>query len=88
MFKRETGSVQRKSGVVPGFGRSLRRFRSPDERSDIRERWIRCTAAPDVASLIRATKKEEKIEGGGTPANAGLPPHLAMRRALFRSALV
>jgi hypothetical protein len=29
-----------------------------------------------------------KIEGGGTPANAGLPPHLAMRRALLRSALV
>jgi hypothetical protein len=74
--------------VVPGFRSSLRRFRSPDERSDIRERWIRCTAAPDFASLIRATKKEEKIEGGGTPANAGLPPHLAMRRALFRSALV
>jgi hypothetical protein len=45
----EPGSALRKSGVGPGFRSSVTRFRSPDERSDIRERLRGFTAAPRVS---------------------------------------
>ena len=85
--KRETGPVQRRAGVGPAFRSSVTPvspFRSPDERSDIRERWCGFIAAPRVSLRSPGLRKNE---GSGTPANAGSqPPHLAMRRAPFRSA--
>jgi len=48
----EPGSVLRKSGVGPGFQYSvlpISPFRSPDERSDIRERLRGFIAAPRVS---------------------------------------
>jgi hypothetical protein len=60
--------------------------RSPDERSEIRERWFSSMPLPDFAPLIRATRK---TKGSGTPTDAvfhGAVP-LRSRRRAERSAL-
>src|ERR1700731_4472047 len=83
----EPGSALKKSGGGPDFRLHLHRFRrfvAWIERSEIRERRFRPTAAPGFRSAQPGLRKNE---GSGTPANAGSqPPHLAMRRAPFWSA--
>src|SRR5580693_5983339 len=60
-------------------------FRSPDERSDIREQLRGFTAAPQVSlrspGLRRKLKEAERRQTQGTNRRI-----LRMRRALFRSA--
>jgi hypothetical protein len=86
---RETGSDKRKPGVVPVFRSSVPGFVARMERSAIRERHIRCTAAPGLRFAPSGLRRKKKNEGSGTPANADPhPPHLAMRLAPFWSALI
>ena len=83
----EPGLALRKSGVVPGFRLRLRGFRSFVARMSEAISGNDGAAAPLLPGSRFAHPGYEENEGSGTPANAGYqPPHLAMRRALFRSA--
>ncbi len=53
----------------------MRPRRSPDERSDIRERRCSAYLAPDVAALIRATKEEIKKETERRETRSHEPRH-------------
>ena len=69
--KRETGPVQRGQGwaCLSVFRYAVSPFRSPDERSDIRERWCGFTAAPRVSLRSPGLRKMKEAERRQTQGN-------------------